>query len=242
MNKEIKIKKANFQSFYICIFQLLSLLKTTLSNIPFLKNISFTEGEREQWVYISQKNEQKLMLQAALMPNSYKVASRLFCMLRKCRWLVLSHHRAGCTSTLPGGWILLQLLLHLLQQWVQCGGQSGGGVALNGAQQAEERLLAETTLLHSAHQRLQRRAAGICLLAAATHNLVAQQHDTRLVVTVCSYSAATLAKGFSASSDTIQIHIVVRWSVCQQLSHSEMLMILFKISLRLLVLNTNTKH
>lgn len=164
------------------------------------------------------------MLQAALMPNSYKV----FCMLRKCRWLVLSHHRAGCTSTLSGGWILPQLLLHLLQQWVQCGGQTGGGIALNGAQQAEERLLAETTLLHSAHQRLQRRAAGICLLAAATHNLVAQQHDTRLV-TVCSCSAAALAKGFSASSDTIQIHILVRWSVCQQLWRSDMLIILSKI-------------
>lgn len=94
----------------------------------------------------------------------------------------------GRTSTLCGGWILLQLLLHLLQRWVQRWGQAGGGVALNAVQQAEERLLAETTLLHSAQQRLQQRAAGICLLAAATHNLVTQQHDTRPhMVTVHTY-------------------------------------------------------
>lgn len=80
-------------------------------------------------------------------------------------------------STLSSGWILLQLPFHLLQQRLQRHGQTRGGVALDGAQQAEERLLAEEALLHSAHQRLQLAAAGICVLAAATHNLVAQQQQ-----------------------------------------------------------------
>lgn len=105
--------------------------------------------------------------------------------------------------TLSCGWILPQLLFQLLQQRLQCCGQTGGGVALEGAQQAKERLLAEEALHHSAHQRLQRAAAGIRVLAAATHNLVAQQQRRVTCVRACVYAAAAQLQHSRADKDVL---------------------------------------
>lgn len=104
-------------------------------------------------------------------------------------------------STLSCGRILTQLLFHLFQQGLQCCRQTGGGVVLERAQQAKERLLAEEALLHSAHQRLQWAAAGICILSAATQNLEEQQQQrirtagwVCVCACVCSCSMVWLTK------------------------------------------------